>query len=270
MQPGTEKRQAPPISGMFDKRDKETVAVPIQSDAKPVAKKEEFKGVFEQHAETVKDRIGKPAKLPDEAEASVEKAAAALNNNEVKKLEAEFDDLEKISDKDLELAEQMIFKGYAETNVIIPNLPKHEFTIISTSAEEMGIIDEIIFEMVKKSENTEGVVDLPSSKVQAMRNSLFLAMSYRGVDKKELMEENTTAHLNTLKRSIIKISDLENAGDLEKSVELKNTVKKYLKLRASKIGRLATPIIDFLSGEKYNFDARMLKIMSSKHILPKS
>jgi pyridoxal biosynthesis lyase PdxS len=84
------------------------------------------------------------------------------------------------------------------------------------------------------------------------------------------MGSDTIAHLNTIKKAIIKVSELENSGEMVKAKELKESLKKALIKRATAIQRLPTPMIDFLSGEKYGFDSKMFSIMSSKKILPKS
>jgi hypothetical protein len=260
----SERRSASPTAGVFDKKSNIVEPDPVPEN------KKDFKDPFQEHSEQISSRAAKQRPRINQNETAAEKAADALNNQDNTKLEAEFEDLQKISDKDLELAEQMVFRGYAEFDVSMPNLPNHNFTICSTSAEEISMVDEIIFDMVKSAENKEGVVDLPQTKVRSRRNALFLAIAYRGMDRQELMGDNSIAYLNTIKKSIIKISELEDAGEIEKAVEIKKSVKKYLSMRATAIRKLPTPTIDFLSGEKYNFDDKMLKIMSSKHILPKS
>lgn len=267
-------RTQPQATGIFDKRqatsstDQSAAAIPVQA-APP---KEDFTDPFRAAASQAIDKV-RPTQKPvtTQSDAAAEKTAQALNNASTKELEKEFEEMDKITPQEMELAEQMIFNGYAEFDAEMPNLPNHKFTICSTNAEEMTLIDDVIFDMVKLAEDkADGTVDMPQNKVQAMRNALFLALAYRGVDKKEIMGPDTISHLNTIKKAIIKVSELENAGEMIKAKELKDSLKKALIKRATAIKRLPTPTIDFLSGEKYRFDSRMLSIMSSKKILPKS
>lgn len=250
--------------GVFDQKpDKEPVAV----------KKIDFPGPAESHASTVKKRID-PAKRgkQNESDAATESAMNALNADQSKntKLEKEFEDLEKISDQDLALAEKMIFEGFASIDIEMKNIPGRKLTIYSTSAEEMLLIDDIMFDIMKKAENKDGSVDIPQNKVQAMKNALFLAFSYRGFDGEDIAGPDSLAHLDTIKKTTLKLVEHEFNGDMDKAESLKASLKKYLLKRAAIMRRLPTVTIDFLSDEKLNFDAKMLHIMSSKKILPKS
>jgi len=261
-----DERTAAPASGGFDK--------PIQTEEPPAVlpEKQDFKEPFKEHAETLSDRISNQKGIRvDPGEKAAADAAAALNKQGPDKdMEAELEEMDKISPEDLDLAEQMVFKGFAEFDVEMSNLPNHKFTICSTNAEEMNMIDEIIFDMVKRAEDKEdGTVDLPQNQVQAMRNALFVAISYKGRNKEEVMDDSS-CYLNTIKKAIIRISELENLGQIDESKKLKTSLKKSLIRRATAIKRMPTPVIDFLSGEKYAFDAKMYKIMSTKNVLPKS
>ena len=131
------------------------------------------------------------------------------------------------------------------------------------------MVDEILFDTLKKSESKDGTVNLPQNNVQALRNGLFLAISYRGMNEEELIKDSN-CHLNVIKKAIILVSDKENTGDLEGAEKLKKSLKIKLMMRASAIKRMATPMIDFISDQKYEFDAKMLGIMRSPGLLPKS
>jgi hypothetical protein len=123
--------------------------------------------------------------------------------------------------------------------------------------------------MLKKAEKDDGSVDLPQNHVQAMKNALYVSLSYRGMNKKEVMDDSN-CHLNTIKEAIIRVSEFQLVGKLEDAEKVKSLLKKNLLKRAAQISRMAHPLIDFLSAEKQAFDMKMLKIMSTKELLPKS
>jgi len=257
--------------GIFDQNTKPNVSTNSREGEVPSQpKKESFKDPFSEQADSVAERSKRQVPSLESLldDQTLERTAEAVNTSgDVKNVQADLDEMSKFSNEDLELAEQMIFKGYAEFDAIMPKFPKYKFTICSTSAEEIAIVDEIVFDTIKKSEDSDGTVNLPQNNVQGLKNALFLAISYRGMNKEELMVDST-CYLNTIKKAIIRVSEMENAGDLENAVKLKDSLKNKLLKRATSIKRLATPMIDFLADKKYEFDSKMLGIISSPGILP--
>jgi len=269
-------RVAAPAAGLFSKGDLKGPTPAAQPERKEAPRafspapetKEDFKDPFalqneqRSHAETVSRSIERKA-ASEVGEA--EKVQNALNNQGLGSSEED-----RISPEDMKLAEQLIFRGYAEKNVVMDSFPEKKFTICSTNAEELSIIDDVAFDMVKNIKtNEDGTVDLPENHIRTMRNALFVALSYRGVDGAELSSD-PLSHLNTLKKAIFKVNDFYNDGEIKKAEELKNSLKKALVKRATLVKRLPTPLIDFLSGEKYRFDGKMAEVMNQKGILPKS
>jgi hypothetical protein len=118
-------------------------------------------------------------------------------------------------------------------------------------------------------QNADGTIDMPDSSIKALRNSLFIALSYRGVDGKDIASE-PIIQINTLKKAIMQLGNLYSSGDLKQAEDLKLSVKKALLKRATIVRRMPAPLIDFISDEKYKFDVKMLNIMSEKKMLPKS
>lgn len=235
--------------------------------------KEDFQDPFKAQASIVEqrrksaDQAAKKA-VESQTEEMVQKANNALSGRFAPELE-EYEKLEKISEEDLELAEQIVFKGYAEHDVIMPNLPGHNFTICTTSAEDMSVVDEILYDMVKDHEDENGAVDLPAQHVQTMRAALMLALGFKGMDGKDYCDEPINQIL-TIKRAVIKVKELEYAGEIDQAKKLMDSLKKSLKYRAIRIRRLPTPVVDFVSMKKYQFDSRMYSIMMSEQIIPKS
>jgi len=257
-------------TGLFDKEVKPEI-IPDNMKENTSPPKEDFKDPFSLQQEEISSRSSKPRSLPNPSEIAAQNVNNAMSANAGGlDVDKELEDLDKISEADLEMAEKMIFEGYADFDVEIKNLKNCKVTICSTNAEEISFIDEILFDMVEASEHRDdGTVSLPQNHINSMRNALFLALSYRGMNKKELSPVSAY-NLNAIKKAIIKVSELEDIGELEKAIKLKAALKTSLKKRATLIKRLPTTLIDFLSNEKYAFDSKMLKIMSSKGVLPKS
>lgn len=251
---GQENRQAAP-AGIFDDKKKP---------------KEDFKDVGDIAAQTRAETASKKRLPPSQSEVAASQTNSAINSSG-DNVQKELDDLDKITEQDMELAEQLVFKGYAEFDVKMKKFDKYSFTICSTNAEEMSILDEVIYDLVKKAKDRgDGTVDLPQNYVSTMRNALYVAISYRGMNKKELMEGNVGCYLNTIKTGLAKVTDMFGQGEVEKAGEFKESIKKSLIKRAGEIKKLPTPIIDFLSGAKFDFDDKMIQIMSHKDIIPKS
>ena len=272
-------------SGLFDKRNtvsqqpsnasepqiKQTIPVPpaplAPIDHGPVrTSKEDFPDIFKQQTEMIQHvaNVSKQKIDPDEAE--VDKLNKALSGDQDK----ENEEIIKINPEDMKMAEQLIFNGYTECNVEIKNFPGRKFTICSTNAEEIGLIDEIVFEKIRSvKQNEDGSVEMPENAIRSLRNSLFISISYRGVDGKDFSAD-ALCHINTIKRAILKLGELYNTGDLLKSEELKKGIKTAMIKRSNMVKRMPTPLIDFVTNEKYNFDVKMLKIMNEKNIIPLS
>ena len=279
LKPTAEPRRAVPMTpGLFDKTGRPPTPKsysdrPASQDSpkpqperppQPNQAKEDFPDVFKIQDEMMKNVV-KP-KDKDQAENDVD----AINNASNAEAMKEDEDFMKITKEDTDLAEQLIFNGYAECQVIIPSFPNRKFTICSTSGEELTFIDEMAFDKMKSvKQNSDGTIDIPDSAIKALRNSLFVALSYRGVDGSDIAKE-PILQVNTLKKAILQLGSLYGSGDLKQAEDLKSSIKKALLKRAAIIRRMPAPLIDFISDEKYHFDVKMLNIMSEKRMLPKS
>jgi len=255
--------------------DSEVAGKPAGGDTAVVSKKENFEDPFSAHTKDMArrrsavDHLAKSS-IDTKSQEMIDKANAALSNQTgLKEDMKEFEEQMKISDEDVSLAEQVIFKGYAETDVTIPNLPGHKFTLCTTSAEDMSVIDEIIYDMIRGKENDKGDVDLPAQHVQTMKSALFLAMGFKGIGGKDFCDE-PIHQIMTIKRAVVKLKELEYAGEMSKVKDLSDSLKKSVKYRAIRIRRYPTPVIDFLSQKKFEFDNKMYTIMISEKLLPKS
>lgn len=245
---------------------------PANAPQSPAPKKD-FQDPFKQQADDLTSRRRQADErvkrsVESKTEGMIESANAAISGQGSQADLNEFDELEKISEQDLELAQQLIFKGYAEKDIVNPNMPDHKFTIATTSAEDVSVVDEIIYDMIRQSEGKDGEPNLPAQHVQTMRSALLLAFGFKGVDGKDFCDEAIN-QLLTIKRAVIKVKDLEYEGDMEQSKKLMESLKRAAKHRAVRMRRLPTPVIDFLSQRKFEFDTTMYQIMMSDKIIPK-
>jgi len=267
------------------------LVIPAQGNPAPVGKseapkeapeapqaglKQEFEDVFTMNAKHQSEMMNKAGSAAakramgtEEAISKVNEALASGGSGKTRD-EQDLDELSKISVEDLQMAEEMVFKGFVEYNVQMANLPNHTFTLVSSTADEIALIEDVILDHIRANEDSKtGEVNLADANVKALRNALAIAMSYKGADGKELCE--TPIHtLTMIKRAILKCKEYEVAGDLSKFSELRTSLKKSVKARASRVMGLSTPLIDFLSQEKFKFDNKMFTIMTTKNIIPKS
>jgi hypothetical protein len=184
-------------------------------------------------------------------------------------IDDEINDLDSVTPEDLEIVSQVLFKGYAEKNYEFNNMPNTKATICTTSAEDMSIIDDILFDIVKRYEDKDGNVDTPQSYISTMRTAVWLALSYKGLNGEDICNSQMQ-RLDLIKAAIKRLSILRTTGDMAKASELLKDVKKAVLERTVYIRQLPTPVIDFLSGKKINFDTLVLKVMNTKDILSKS
>lgn len=265
-------------SGVFDRPRQPRLeprkpTAPVQPEPEveqqPQPQKEAFPDVFKQQSQMASEtmqRMKTAAKSDDVGQAQADRINQAMADREKDPAEDE----EKITAEEMSLAEQLIFKGYAEMDVELGAFPGKKMTICSTNADELGLIDDVVFEMVKNAKsNKDGTVDLPENHVTAMRNAVFVAISYRGIDGKELSPDVKYA-LNTIKKAVYKLNDLYGEGDLKAAEALKVSLRQAVLKRAMLVKRLPTTMIDFISRKKLWFDSKMSKIMEMKTIVPKS
>ena len=259
-QPRLEPRKAPGSS--------RPEITPTQESSEPVPQKEAFPDPFKEQARMTQETMLK-MKHTDKAEEAqtdqINKINEAMESKNLNPM-----DEEKVTAEEMSLAEQLIFKGYAETQVEMGAFPGKKFAICSTNAEELSMIDEVVFDMVKGAKsNSDGTVDLPENHLVTMRNAVFVALSYRGIDGKDLAPD-AQYYLNSLKKGVYLMNEMYNDGKIDEANKLKESLKKAIIKRATLIKRLPTPLIDFLSGEKLRFDSKMSRIMGLKTIVPKS
>lgn len=270
-------------SGAFDKRPVQNTNKPVQEAKEGGSKekidlaqaqvdqealrpeKEAFPDIFQIQEQMIQNTKRATAPKPDHDQETIDSLNKSLSCDGKNEVE---EDIIKIDPKDLALAEALIFQGYAECDVEMVNFPGRKFTVCSSNAEELSLVDEITFQRIRAAkELPDGSIDLPENEVKSLRNALYLAISYRGFDGKDISND-PICHINTLKRAILKLGDVYNSGELSKANELKENIKKALLKRATLIKRLPTSLIDYIGDQKWKFDAKMLRIMNMDKIVP--
>lgn len=190
-------------------------------------------------------------------------------SNSAKANEKDIEELDKISEEDLSLAEALIFRGYAEKTVKFPQFKDHTITVTTTSPLEFDIIDELKFDLVKANEDkTTGIVNLSDAIVNSAENMYKLALGYVGMDNQDFCQDKS-ASLSIIKRAINTLDQIELSGDIEKLKKFKIEIKDAIRKRANVLKKVPTPMIDFISKTKYQFDDVMFKIMETPNIVSK-
>jgi hypothetical protein len=263
--------------GIFDRKSIPSMRPENKPQTSVPLPKQDFKSPIQAAAEmTAKARMAAKAALNSKDatdEAKQQEAINAINNaagdSSVKENEEALEELNKITEEDLKMAEAMIFNGYAEMTVPIPNFNNHKITVCTTSPEDMDIIDEMIFDLIKQNENkADNTVNLSDAIVKSTRNIYNLSLSYKGMDGNDVHTDKT-CQLNIIKKGIESLYNYEAAGDLKGMGEMKEAVKSSIRKRSYMIKRMPTPMIDFISQTKYDFDKKMFDIMSMKNLVAK-
>jgi len=206
------------------------------------------------------------------AEKSTEEKAVDGINSQMSgnKDQVDFDEANAISDEDVKLAEELLFNGYVEKEVIMPHIPTIKHVICSVTAEEMNLIDDIIYEEAKKHSKADGTTDISESAIQTLRSSLYLAMSYKGSNGSDFVKDAKTLHIDIIKKAMKALSDRYVSGELESIDGFKTSIMEAVKKRAVRVRQFGTPLLDFLSSKKFEFDNKLFAVMNTEKIIPKS
>ena len=228
------------------------------------------KGIFDKKEEVVVSKI----KETDE-EAIVNNAISSINNiseggdgSVTSKEEAILD----ITDEEEEYAEQMLFNKYAEKKVDMKIFKKnsHYITICTNSPQDLSIVDECVFDLIRDNEDDDGNITIPEIEIRNMQSIYKVALSFVGVDGSDVCDNNITAKNKSLKMAIKKLNELLSNGDLDRADSLKKDIKKNLYFRVCKIKEYTIQIMDFIIDETTTFESRMFEIMNKEFIIPKS
>jgi len=244
---------------------------PVQAQ-EPVQKKN-----FVPQAEAPQEKEERVMQAPGKEEQAINSAIDTVNKSgvggddgsTVSKLEEE---LLEITDEDEELAEQMLFKGYAEKDVVIPALKRKGtyISICTMTPQDISIVNKIVYDMIRENEDEDGLMNIPDIEITNSKNSFTMALSYIGIDGVDLCEDIVTAKLATLKMAIKKYNELASIGEIDKAEGLLKDIVKNVTIREKMFKQIPTSIVDFISEQKFKFEDRLYSIMNQDAIIPKS
>lgn len=264
-------------NGIFDKQQPQMR--PAEGDTtveKIMQPKQDFVNIEKESAvrnRKTADAMSKSATKKTGAEQDIDNVNAIMSGGatEQTKNEKEIASLDTITKEDLEKAEELIFKGYSEFDVPMPKFSNIVITVCSTSADEIDLINEMLFDMVNdnKSEDT-GEIEISEANLTTWKTMYQLALAYKGKNREELYIDDSSCCLTTIKRAMVMLAEYEAAGKKEEFDSLKKSVKDVIIKRAIRIRRMPTPFIDFISEAKQKFDKKMFAIMKTDNIIPKS
>jgi len=174
-----------------------------------------------------------------------------------------------ITEEDMALAEELLFKGYAQFDKKIPVGKDNFATLCSTTAEESQLINELTFDYIKEHESEDGKSsDLPENNVNLMIQFFNIALAFKGYNGGDICEKKIY-QIDLIKSAIKKLRSLEDSGNIKGYEEMRGQIKNSIKGRASKIRTIPIAVIDFLSNQKFQFDRKMYEIMNRDNIVPK-
>lgn len=213
------------------------------------------------------------ANKPDPEAEGIDKAAAALNgaasaaatDSDIKKMEA-------FSKEDMDLAEQLLFRGYAEKNYKVVGTT---ITVTTMSSAESELINEMVYEYANDvpapdpKKPLEPVPGKSAKVVEGQQTMLTNALTFKGIGDKDISPAAGRS-LSFLKAGVKRMSDAEIAGDVKIFNDVRADLKKAIWARASELKRVSTPLIDTISKRRYEFEKLMYDITSRDDLLPKS
>jgi len=172
-----------------------------------------------------------------------------------------------ISDEDMRLVEEAIFKGYTAKSYKV--LAGRRTISVATSLPcELDLIDDIIADEVRFAEANKQ----PCSQhyVDSRQKMLGLALCFVGVDGVDFGPQ-VDIKFATLKAAIGTFNRALVTGDLKGVVELKQTVKTAVSRRASAIAAsIPSGLSDIISSRRYDLESLVIQALNQAEIVPKS
>lgn len=247
-------------------------ATGFPSEATRSVQKQDFADIITQDTQ-LKQNTAAALKKAQEATKPTEDAVSKLNdalsgkNSENAKIEKELEDFNKFSEEDIALAEELLFNGFAKKDFKLSE--KYSATIYTSSASDISIVNELMFEFTKKYEKPDGRVDISQKALDHMQQLYLLAISFKGYNDKEFSTEKIRS-LDLIKNAMKKLSEFEISGELDNYAKLMEEIKKAVRSRAAEIKKLPASVIDSISFKRYELERTMYDIVTRGDILPKS
>ena len=245
-------------------------AEPSERKIEPKEPKVDMEGIFEaagKQRSELRDKMKSAMDKSRPEEDAVSKLNQQLSGGKGSDaIEKELEDMDKFSEDDLALAEELLFNGFCRKD--IPLTKKTKATFYSMNADEMEMINQLMFEFTKKHENKDGIVDVSQKSVDSLNALYVLAVSFRGFDGKDIAPSKSCS-LEMLKSAFKQLAELEISGDIETHGKLSEEIKKVMKIRATYVRRKPTALIDVLTSKRYEFERVLYDILKRGDVYPK-
>lgn len=214
------------------------------------------------------DKMAKAAKPTEDKQAMVDNVNNQLSGGTQgsDKIEKELAEMDVYSKEDLGLAEELLFNKYVRKEM--PLTKTKVVSMYTVSAAEMDLVNDMIFDFAKNNEDEDGNVNVSQRKMDTLQQLYVLAVAFEGFGSD--IAENKSISVELIKRSIVKMDDVEAAGDIKAFNDMREEIKKAIKKRAYIIRQLSAAIIDVLSKKRFEFESMISDILSRGDILPKS
>ena len=178
----------------------------------------------------------------------------------------------KVTDEEVRLVSELLFKGYAEYTRKFKMFPDFEFVLATTTNEELDIIQNILYMYAVEASKAddEGKDDLTISDIEfnSIKNSIQLALSLKSINGNDICDD-PMLKLKTIKSAIRKYNDILIVGDLDAANKLKKELYKAIKTRAVYIRRMPTQLIDVIAEERFKVDVSIYETMNKSGVIPK-
>jgi len=219
----------------------------------------------EKTIERMKDAVKK--ERPEEQQVKKLNQQLSGQVSESSKIEKELQDMEQYTEEDLRLAEELLFNGFAQKDIRLTE--KTTATVYSINANEMQLINEMMFEFTKQYELADGKLDVSQRTMDLMNQLYVLSLSFKGYNGNDIVPVKAGS-LDLIKSAFKRMAETEIAGQIEIFDKLREEIKIVVKKRAAEIKKLPASIIDVLSSKRYEFENTMYAIVNRGDILPKS
>jgi len=171
------------------------------------------------------------------------------------------------SDDDVELAEQLMFQGWARKSYPVMS-GKHTVEVLTSTPLELDLVDGIVQDWLSAFKEGE---PFPASSVIGSRSKLLnISLSFQGVDKTDFCQQ-PELRLSTIKNGINELNRSIMSGEIVKIKENKRAVTDLISKRASFLAaRYSTDMVDLIVGKKIDLENSMRAIMGHDKTIPKS
>ena len=179
------------------------------------------------------------------------------------------------SDEDVELAEQLMFKGWARKSYKILG-GKHSIEVLTTTPLELDIQSQIVqtwmsgFKQPNERLGVVGDVFPSSTEVNSKEKLLRMSLGFQGMNGKDFCDD-VDYQLVTIKNGFVALSKAIMTGNLEEMQGTKKILLELVDRRAQYMSaKFDINFLDLVASKKFELENLMMAIMSNTQTIPKS